>query len=219
MIDYIVPAHNEENTIGPILNAIRSSSYAGQLVVVCDSCTDNTYSVAIQYDATVLPVHFTDKGSAMNYGLEHTTTERIGFVDADLTGLTTTHIDELSQDFPGQVCGLFPWNTPTQWSPPITGQRTIPRWVVSAANIHGKGWQAEHRINAVVGRYGLPWRHTILDGVVHKSKIEEGKILGYLQTIGRAWATAIQYGPDLYNYTTNPNGRQLTTWPKNEVLQ
>ena len=46
----IVPAHNAENHIQPLLDSISSQSFQDyELIVVCDSCTDHTFETVLQY--------------------------------------------------------------------------------------------------------------------------------------------------------------------------
>jgi cellulose synthase/poly-beta-1,6-N-acetylglucosamine synthase-like glycosyltransferase len=90
----LVPAHNEEQVIGPTLAEIRRQLPAGdRLVVVADNCTDRTAAVARQAGAEVLERQDElkrGKGYALAAGLEylgtyaHVKPEVVLVVDADM---------------------------------------------------------------------------------------------------------------------------------------
>lgn len=219
-VDVVIPAHNEGATITNIIHAISATPGIGQIIVVADSCNDDTGVKALYSGSTVLPVHWKNKGSAMASGLDVVRTNNVCFVDGDLVGLEPHHVEELinTGDRDCQVAGLFAWNSLTRWAPPITGQRCVPTWLAQAANLHGTGWQAEHRINAMVGRYGLPWRHFLLEGVQHTSKIGKRNPRGWADTMMQVGIAGFSYGHDLINYTLNPGGRSMEYLPIKDHL-
>ena len=48
----IIPAHNAGSTIGKTLESVRSQDFKDyEVIVVCDSCEDNTEEVAKSYGA------------------------------------------------------------------------------------------------------------------------------------------------------------------------
>lgn len=52
----LVPAHNEELSIGPTIAALLAQKRVpDQIVVVCDNCSDRTEEIARQYPVTVFP--------------------------------------------------------------------------------------------------------------------------------------------------------------------
>ena len=55
----IVPAHNSETYIGRGLVSIRNQTFTDyELIVVCDSCTDNTEEIAKEYGARTFAVDY-----------------------------------------------------------------------------------------------------------------------------------------------------------------
>src|SRR6185295_11333788 len=87
MVSFIVPAHNEEAWIGRCLDAIRDAvvplkeSY--EIIVVDDSSSDATASIARQWGARVLPVSHRKISATRNSGAKDSHGNILFFVDAD----------------------------------------------------------------------------------------------------------------------------------------
>lgn len=80
----IVPAHNEQEVIAKALSSIRQQTFKDyELIVVCDSCTDNTKVIAESYEAKVVEVNVHSSGAARNAGLDVAQGDWILFCDAD----------------------------------------------------------------------------------------------------------------------------------------
>lgn len=90
----IVPAYNEEKTIGGVVRALAVSKLFSEIVVISDGSTDTTADEARANGATLvheLPKRG-GKGKAMQHGITHTDSPIIFFSDADLIGLNTDHL-------------------------------------------------------------------------------------------------------------------------------
>ncbi len=94
-ISAIVPAFNEEKTIGAVLEVLRKSSVFSQVIVVDDGSSDRTAEVAAKHGARVIRQKNLGKGAALASGAYLTNDEILFFCDADLTGLTEQHIRSL----------------------------------------------------------------------------------------------------------------------------
>ncbi|MFY9412655.1 MAG: glycosyltransferase family 2 protein, partial [Dethiobacteria bacterium] len=95
----IVPAYNEEKTIGAVLGVLTKCRLINEVIVVSDGSTDDTVKIALQFDGVQvveLPEN-RGKGGAMKAGLEQTAAEIVLFLDADLIGLTEDHVNALLQ--------------------------------------------------------------------------------------------------------------------------
>lgn len=81
----LIPAHNEEATIGELVRAcLDQHRPIEQLIVVADSCTDATARVAKEAGATlVLETDFADKASNQNLALQHITADAVVGFDGD----------------------------------------------------------------------------------------------------------------------------------------
>lgn len=80
----IIPAHNSAGHIRKALNSIKAQTFTDyELIVVCDSCTDNTEEIAKEYGARTESVTFHADGPTRNRGIELATGDWILFMDDD----------------------------------------------------------------------------------------------------------------------------------------
>jgi polyisoprenyl-phosphate glycosyltransferase len=96
-ITAIIPAFNEEDNIGSVLKTMVSPNLVDEIIVVSDGSEDQTVQVASAFEGVrVLELlENRGKGGAVKAGLDNCTNEIILILDADLTGLTTKHIQSL----------------------------------------------------------------------------------------------------------------------------
>ena len=80
----IVPAYNSANYIRKGLDSIKQQSFTDyELIIVCDSCIDNTEQVAHEYTNKVYTCNYGSAGGARNIGLDNAAGEWILFMDDD----------------------------------------------------------------------------------------------------------------------------------------
>ena len=80
----IVPAHNSAGYIRRALDSITAQSFKDyELIVVCDSCTDNTEQIAKEYGARTEAVSFHADGLTRNRGIELARGDWVLFMDDD----------------------------------------------------------------------------------------------------------------------------------------
>src|SRR4029079_8077114 len=96
MISFIVPAHNEQASLGRTLEAIHEAARAvGQpyeVIVVDDASTDTTPEIAAQNNARVVSVNHRQIAATRNSGARSAQGEGLFFVDAD----TSIHVRALA---------------------------------------------------------------------------------------------------------------------------
>ena len=85
----IIPAYNEESSIGQVIDRVKKACPEAEVVIVDDSSKDMTAQVAHKSGATVLsnPTNF-GKGGATKVGFKHnlhTGINYLAFIDADNT--------------------------------------------------------------------------------------------------------------------------------------
>lgn len=174
MTDVVIPACNEASTIGDVIDACLSSLNVSAVFVIANGCTDDTYAVAREHGALAFTNPVGDKGTAMRQGLGLVNTERVLFVDADLAGLTSAHIDAMMTAPPldGQLAGVTEsvLTGLTKLLPPITGQRRLPTEFARTLALASSGYAAELRIDAAVGRAALPHKVVVLRGVTNPTR-------------------------------------------------
>jgi 4,4'-diaponeurosporenoate glycosyltransferase len=89
-VSVIIPARNEENNIGGVVESVRAESISNrQIIVVDDHSTDGTAARAAAADATVisappLPDGWAGKCWACHTGQTHATAATLVFIDADV---------------------------------------------------------------------------------------------------------------------------------------
>lgn len=96
-ITVLIPVYNEGDKIGHTLDALSSSKYVNQIVVVDDGSTDNTREVLNNYPVKVYLLDKNQgKGNAMNYGIEKVidNSKIVCFLDGDI-GESSIEIDKL----------------------------------------------------------------------------------------------------------------------------
>lgn len=95
----IVPAYDEEKTVGDVVRALKASSGIDEVIVVSDGSSDRTAEAAEAAGADQvlrLPKNV-GKGGALKRGVEATRAETLFFCDADFIGLTPAHVERLLQ--------------------------------------------------------------------------------------------------------------------------
>lgn len=183
----IVCAKNEGPRIGVVLSALRG---VVPVLVVDDGSTDDTAVVAKAHGATVLSLpRNVGKGQAMRIGAQTCSfSDRIVFLDADLTGLRPDHVRKLIDSLDqkpnlGQVCAMRDYgpekNDGDRNGLLITGERVIRREVLRAMPPEAwDGYGVETWLNHVCESMGYDTGTVVLDGVfiVYKWKRTAPKV-------------------------------------------
>lgn len=80
----IITAHNLEDFIKKAIESAESQTFKDrEIIVVCDSCTDNTVPIARQHDVQIIETDFHAPGPARNAGLDIASGEYVLFLDGD----------------------------------------------------------------------------------------------------------------------------------------
>lgn len=80
----VMPAYNAADHIRKTLDSIKQQTFTDyELIVVCDSCTDNTVEIAREYTDKVFEVNYHHSGYTRNKGLEEAQGEYVLFIDDD----------------------------------------------------------------------------------------------------------------------------------------
>lgn len=85
MISVIIPALNEEKTIGHVVRLAKRSEGVSEVIVVDDKSHDNTVTEAQEAGGVVITSTKLGKGASMKDGVLYASNEVIVFLDADIT--------------------------------------------------------------------------------------------------------------------------------------
>ncbi|MFS8477775.1 MAG: glycosyltransferase [Micromonosporaceae bacterium] len=192
----IIPAHNEDATVGAVVSASREAALVGEVVVVDDGSTDDTAATAVASGARVVANAQRGKGEAMLTGARATDAEVLVFLDADLTGLRPDHVDRLARPvLDGSVAmtvGLFdrgPLLNPVfLWLlPRLAGERAMRRELLLTLHPRDtRGYRMEAALNSHVVHRGGRVRPFVLDGMFHRTKEQKESValVGLVRKVG-----------------------------------
>ncbi len=195
----IIPAYNEEETIGKNLKVLNDSGWLSEIVVVSDGSTDKTVEVAESYGARVIELkENVGKGGAMKAGLDCIRSEIILFLDADLIGLTHKHIEDLLvpviQDKTDMTVGIFEKGRVTtdfaqKVAPYLSGQRAVKKNVLeNISNLELSRFGVEMALNRHIERNHVRVKEVILEDVSHIMKEEKfGVFRGFAARMKMYW--------------------------------
>lgn len=95
-ITAIIPAFNEEKTIGKVISTVKKVDLVDNIIVVSDGSKDDTVYIANKFNVEVIELKENlGKGCAIKRGVEESKGNILVFLDADLVGLTPEHITSL----------------------------------------------------------------------------------------------------------------------------
>jgi glycosyltransferase involved in cell wall biosynthesis len=180
----VIPAWNEAATIGAVVFAALDAGSVDEVIVVDNASTDATAAVAAAHGARVVREPTPGKGQAMRAGVAAVPdADVVVFLDADLVGLRSHHIDGLVATVRAgeadMACGLFdrgPVANPIFLAslPVLTGQRALRRALFDQLDdAEVAGYRVEAALNSLVAQQGLVRRDEVLDGLWHRTKEEK----------------------------------------------
>ena len=199
----IVPAHNEEPTIGEVVAVAQAASLVDEVIVVDNRSVDRTADIAGEAGARVISCEEKGKGQAMRAGVAATDAEVIVFLDADLLHLGPAHVDRLVAPVldgsAGMTLGLFdrgPELNPVFLNalPRLTGQRAMERSLFESLDLEDiRGYRVEAALNSRADELGLTIDAFVCEGLWHRTKEEkdaDGPVAGTARKLGML-ATAV----------------------------
>ncbi|MCG0238008.1 MAG: glycosyltransferase family 2 protein [Firmicutes bacterium] len=199
----VIPAYNEEATVGEIVATTRRVDLIDEVVVVSDGSTDRTAERARAAGARVIVLpENRGKAAAMRTGVEATEADVILFLDADLIGLTPAHVRSLVLPVLRGECemsiGLFDegrlaTDLAQVLAPYLSGQRAVRREILMrmfaeepAADLSRFG--IEVALTRFVRRTGVRVVEVPLEEMTHRTKEEKmGLVRGLRARIQMYW--------------------------------
>jgi N-acetyl-1-D-myo-inositol-2-amino-2-deoxy-alpha-D-glucopyranoside deacetylase len=192
----IIPAFNEAGRIERVLCVLRRAACVGEIIVVDDGSSDDTFGAArraAEGDARVRILRLeTNQGkqAAMFAGARAARSPYLLFLDADLIGLNDEHVEALVWPVrykrADMTVGLFRhgrWHTDMshRLTPFLSGQRclTAQRFREVMAHASGSGYGIETAITLVAARGRWRRQTVMLEGVTHpSSEVHRGWLEG-----------------------------------------
>jgi biofilm PGA synthesis N-glycosyltransferase PgaC len=164
MITVLIPAHNEAGVLRECLDAVLAQTLpVDEIVVVADSCTDDTVSVAQSYGAVVVETEQGGKAASQQVGLAHVTGDILVCIDADTVidvDVVEKFVAELDAGADATCANMLP----------IPQQRGF--------------WVANRRFAYALGRYWWRWsqaqvgRLMVLSGCAYALRTDTVRCIG-----------------------------------------
>lgn len=179
----IIPAHNEERTIGPLVSVFKNSGFFSEIIVVSDGSRDHTVRLAHHAGAKVivLPENI-GKGGALSVGVMAATAPILVFFDADLKGVKREHlwqvINPILENEADMVVGIKPKYEEMYENnddlPVLSGQRALRREVFEQVPEKlRKGYQIEEAMNYYCKMNNQKIKLVNLEGITHLQKMDK----------------------------------------------
>ncbi len=184
-VSVIVPAYNEAERIGAVIKPLLASPSVHEVIVVDDGSTDETGQVAESFPVKVVRLNQNHgKAAAMAAGVNAAQGDVLMFMDADLTGLTPGHVEEMIQAYregdADLVLAVFrEGRVGTDLSQRIaaflSGQRVMPRshWERARGLVEDASFGIEAALTKLAIKEGWKQKKVILRGVSHVRKEEK----------------------------------------------
>lgn len=202
MVSVVVPALNEEETVGSIVELLVSIELLDEVIVVCDGCTDNTAQVAGDAGASVIELdENVGKGGAMMEGVRAAQNDVILFLDADLIGLTEEGVISLvTPVLAGQAdmtVGIFEQGrVATDFAqtvaPFLSGQRVVKRSLLEGmSDLDASRFGVEIALTRFATENDLVVEEIVLKDMSHRMKEEKlGFVKGVAARMRMYWEIA-----------------------------
>jgi polyisoprenyl-phosphate glycosyltransferase len=195
-ISVIVPAYNEAGRIGAVLDPISSSQLVDEIIVVDDGSDDLTATEAGRYPVRILRLpENRGKAAALDAGVSAAKNDVFLFLDADLVGLKTEHVDQLIRAFVDghldMAVGVFSdgrrnTDLAQKINPYASGQRILrrPLWERAKENVLEMNFGIEIALSRLAAREDWRKEYVKLVGVTHVLKEEKrGLAKGLLERL------------------------------------
>jgi polyisoprenyl-phosphate glycosyltransferase len=187
-ISVVVPAYNEAGRISSVLRPVVASQLVDDVIVVDDGSDDGTAEEARLFPVRVaaLPRN-RGKAAALDHGVSLAKNDTLLFLDADLVGLTTAHVDKLIRSYQDMkldmAVGVFSngrKNTDfaQKINPYASGQRVITRKQWERAKqcvdeVEEIDFGIEIALSRLAAKEDWVKEYVKLDGVTHVLKEEK----------------------------------------------
>ncbi len=200
----VIPAFNEEKTVGAVVRTAMAMPEIDEVIVVSDGSTDRTAQIARDSGARVIDLkENVGKGGAVKKGIDSSDAEIFLLLDADLLGLNRDHVmsllDPILTNEADMTIGLFQsgrflTDIAQELAPNLSGQRAVKRLVIEPiSGIDMSRFGVEVALTCYVQENGLRVKKISLPHVSHVMKEEKlGLLIGFASRM-RMYRDIIQY--------------------------
>lgn len=161
----IIPAYNSAGYIHNALDSIKEQTFTDyELIVICDSCTDNTAQMARDAGAIVEEVSFHNDGLSRSRGLDLATGDWVLFMDDDdwwLHEFVLEQINEKLSDDIDIMAFSFIWHGVKYASPRSNAGTLYP-------SVWNKCWRREF-----IGSTRFPNVYSVSDAYFHGEMMDK----------------------------------------------
>ncbi|GAW94310.1 glycosyltransferase family 2 protein [Calderihabitans maritimus] len=200
-VSAVIPAYNEEKTVGEIVRVLHEVPQVKEIIVVSDGSTDRTVEVARNAGAKVIALtQNTGKGAAMMAGVREAKYGVILFLDADLIGLTAAHVVDLINpvllDEADMTVGIFErgriaTDLAQDLAPFLSGQRAIKKCILHDIDLEPARFGVEVAITRYASERGWRVKEVLLEDMSHIMKEEKlGLLRGFWARLKMYWEIA-----------------------------
>jgi glycosyltransferase involved in cell wall biosynthesis len=206
MIDVIIPARNEAETIAEIVSVFVAHPAISSVIVVVDAdTTDGTGDRAMGRGALAVYGSVGDvrgKGQCVRRGLDYVDSSQTILCDADMVGLTSDHVTRLASgrfvigvpDLPlTEILANPIVQERPEWFQAIistwdmvSGERSVPTKILRELDL--RGYLMETQINVACLRKGLQPEYKLLPGLYSPFVMSEKRLAELNRD--REWALA-----------------------------
>lgn len=195
----VIPAFNEELTLGQVIDVVKKVDLVDRIVVISDGSTDQTALVARRRGAEVIELeHNVGKGGALKVGIDRADADVFVFLDADLVGLTEQHIRDLLQPVlegkTDMTIGIFDHgrvatDLAQAVAPHLSGQRAVTRNILQAVSgLDMTRFGVEMALTRYIRENNVQVVEVPLENLTHRMKEEKlGLMRGFLARMKMYW--------------------------------
>ncbi|MEW5920223.1 MAG: glycosyltransferase family 2 protein [Bacillota bacterium] len=180
----IIPAYNEEKTIGEVIAVLKEVSLVKKIIVVSDGSTDYTVRVARSHGVEVLELRENrGKGGALKAGLDNVKADVVLFLDADLLGLTPEHVYNLlrpvTSNEADMTIGIFKkgriaTDLAQKMAPYLSGQRALKSFLLEQiSDLDIARFGVEVALNRLMESSKITVKEVLLHDMSHVMKEEK----------------------------------------------
>jgi glycosyltransferase involved in cell wall biosynthesis len=194
-VSAIIPAYNEEKTIGRVIKTLQKCPFIGEIIVVDDCSLDNTLKEIKKFKEVIWLSNKKNmgKGGSLDRGTKISRYNTLLFCDGDYLNLNVSHLKKVINPVINGEKDMFigvgksNYNTKKSFSKKIglsfflAGLRCLKkkRWV-KLPKIYKKGYRTEIGITYYCNRYGNGWGYIFLDYIWIKKWHKQGIFRGFL---------------------------------------